>query len=62
MVAGVWVTAESCMMAEVLALSKFARWARSYIDGRISSRIRPVGGRTGAVLFRSNGHHSQNWF
>ena len=25
MVAGVWVTAESCIMAEVVALSKFAR-------------------------------------
>ena len=34
----------------------FARWPRSYIDGRMSSRIRPVGGRTGAVLFKSNGH------
>ena len=60
MVAGVWVTAESCRMAEVVALSKFARWPRSYIDGRMSSRIRPVGGRTGAALFKFNEHHPQN--
>ena len=61
MVAGVWIAAESCIMAEVVALSKFARWPRSFIDWRISSRIRAVGGRTGAVLFKSDGHHSQNW-
>ena len=47
-------------MAEVVAQSKFARWPRSYIEERISSRIRLVGGRTGAVLFKSNGHHPQN--
>ena len=55
-------TAESCIVSEVVAQSYFAMWPRSYIDERISSRIRSEGGRIGAVLFKSNGHQPKNWF
>ena len=42
-------------MSVLVSRSGVAQWPRSYIDERISTRIRPEGGRTGAVHSKFNG-------